>query len=89
MEREQKEVVQVAAAKNITLPEEFMPFKGVDPRARFSTLQDLDNKRHTEIEMFAGDMIKMGKELGISVPYCEYTYHLIKALEEKNDNIIE
>ena len=25
----------------------------------------------------------MGKELGIAVPYNEYTYHMIKALEEK------
>ena len=26
-----------------------------------------------------------GKEFEIPVPYCEYTYHMIKALEEKND----
>lgn len=62
-----------------------MLFRGVKPEARFSTLQDLDAKRHTEIEMLAGEMISMGKEVGISVPYCEYTYHLIKSLEEKND----
>ena len=65
--------------------EEFTPFQGVKPMARFSTLQDLDAKRHTEIEMLAGEMIRMGMEHGIAVPYCEYTYHLIKALEEKND----
>ena len=57
--------------------------------ARFSTLQDLDAKRHTEIDMFAGEMIRMGKEYGIATPYCEYTYHLIKALEEKNDGKFE
>ena len=83
-----KEVVRVAEAKGITLPGEFAPFRGVSPEARFSTLQDLDAKRHTEIEMFAGDMIKMGRELGIEVPFCEYTYYLIKAMEEKNDGII-
>lgn len=27
----------------------------------------------------------MGKELGIPTPYNEFTYHMIKALEEKND----
>lgn len=27
----------------------------------------------------------MGRELGIPTPYNEYTYHMIKALEEKND----
>lgn len=84
-ERLWKEVARVANAKGIPLTEEFMLFRGVKPDARFSTLQDLDAKRHTEIEMLAGEMVRMGKECGIAVPYCEYTYHLIKALEEKND----
>lgn len=35
--------------------------------------------------MFSGALIRMGKELGIPVPYNEYTYHMIKALEAKND----
>lgn len=80
-----EEVAAVANAKEIPLTNRFLIFRGVKPEARFSTLQDLDAKRHTEIEMLAGEMISMGKELGISVPYCEYTYHLVKALEEKND----
>lgn len=83
-----KEVALVANARGIPLTEKFVLFQGVKPEARFSTLQDLDAKRHTEIEMLAGEMIKMGKECGIAVPYCEYTYHLIKALEEKNDGFI-
>lgn len=80
-----REVSQIANARGIPLQEKFVPFEGVSPAARFSTLQDLDAGRHTEIEMFAGEMIRMGKECQIPVPYCEYTYHLIKALEEKND----
>ena len=80
-----REVAEVANAKGIPLTREFQLFRGVKPAARFSTLQDLDAGRHTEIEMFAGEMIRMGKEHGIDVPYCEYTYHLIKILEEKND----
>lgn len=84
-----KEVAAVANAKGIPLTDRFLLFRGVKPEARFSTLQDLDAGRHTEIEMLAGEMISMGKELGISVPYCEYTYHLIKALEEKNDGEFE
>ena len=80
-----REVSLVANAKGIPLQEDFVLFEGVRSSARFSTLQDLDAGRHTEIEMFAGEMIRMGKECRIAVPYCEYTYHLIKALEEKND----
>ena len=84
-----KEVSLVANAKGIALTDEFALFRGVKPNARFSTLQDLDAKRHTEIEMFAGEMLRMGKECGIKVPYCEYTYHLIRALEEKNEGRFE
>lgn len=84
-----REVAQVAKAKGITLTEDLVLFKGVKPDARFSTLQDLDAGRHTEIEMLAGEMIRMGKTCKIPVPYCEYTYHLIKTLEEKNDGKFE
>ena len=61
----------------------------VPPTARYSTLQDLDAGRHTEIDMFSGALIRMGKELGIPTPYNEYTYHMIKALEEKNDGLFD
>lgn len=84
-----KEVAQVANAKGIPLTSRLMLFRGVKPEARFSTLQDIDAKRHTEIEMLAGEMMRMGKECGVEVPYCEYTYHLIRALEEKNDGKFE
>ena len=57
----------------------------VPPKARYSTLQDLDAGRHTEIDMFSGALMRMGKELGIPTPFNEYTYHIIKALEQKND----
>ena len=55
----------------------------VKPSARYSTLQDLDAGRHTEIDMFSGALIRMGRELGIPTPYNEFAYHMIKALEEK------
>ena len=31
----------------------------------------------------------MGAELGIPTPYNEYTYHMIKALEEKNNGLFD
>lgn len=78
------EVEAVANAKGITITPYGFP-KSERKNARFSTLQDLSAGRHTEIDMFTGTMIRLGQELGIPVPYCEYTYHAIKALEEKND----
>ena len=58
-------------------------------RGRFTELQDLDAGRHTEIDMFSGALMKMGKELGIPTPFNTYTYHIIKALEEKNDGLFD
>ena len=54
-------------------------------RARFSTLQDLEAKRHTEIDMFCKVLKEKAAAKGLEVPFAEYTYHAIKALEEKND----
>ena len=61
----------------------------VPPATRYSTLQDLDAGRHTEIDMFSGALMRMGQELGIPTPYNEYTYHMIKAMEEKNDGLFD
>ena len=84
-----REVDAVAKARGISIAPEFIPFKGVEKKARYSTLQDIDAGRHTEIEMFAGEMVRMGKEAGIPVPFCEYTYHTIRAIEERNDGKFE
>lgn len=87
-----RELEAIAAAKGIDMSRvDAMSGKGcaVHPSARYSTLQDLDAGRHTEIDMFSGALIRMGKELGIPTPYNEYTYHMIKALEEKNDGLFD
>ena len=87
-----RELEAVAKAKGINMSKtESSSGRGsaVPPSARYSTLQDLDAGRHTEIDMFSGTLVRMGEELGIPVPYNEYTYHMIKALEEKNDGRFE
>lgn len=87
-----RELEAIAAAKGIDISKaDTSSSKGslVPPTARYSTLQDLDAGRHTEIDMLSGALIRMGKELGIATPYNEYTYHIIKALEEKNDGLFD
>lgn len=86
------ELMAIANAKGVDISlAEKAPSTGVavSPATRFSTLQDLDAGRHTEIDMFSGALIKMGQELGIPTPFNEYTYHIIKALEEKNDGLFD
>ena len=90
--RMRDEVVAVAAAKGIDIADENDSRNQNAAKlasARFSTLQDLDAKRHTEIDMFSGALVRMGKELGISTPFNEFAFHAIKCLEEKNDGLIQ
>lgn len=87
-----KELLAIAEAKGINLElinEKSSKGSAVKASAKYSTLQDLEAGRHTEIDMFSGTLIRMGRELGIPTPYNEYTYHVIKALEEKNDGLFE
>lgn len=90
-ERLRLEVVAVAAAKGIDIHDADAPAarnSGILSTARYSTLQDLDAHRPTEIDMFSGALIRMGKELGMEVPFNEFAFHAIKALEEKNSGKI-
>lgn len=90
--RLREEVVQVAAALGIDISDENNISGGnaaFSPEAKFSTLQDLDAKRPTEIDMFSGTLIRMGKELSVETPFNEFAYHAIKALEEKNRGVIK
>ena len=84
-DRLEAEARKVAAAYGIS----YGPLENARPRwlerARFSTLQDLEAKRHTEIDMFCKVLMEKAAAKGLEVPFAEYTYHAIKALEEKND----
>ena len=80
-----KEVTRVGAAMGIEVPGPSLSWDSCLPTARFSTLHDLDAGRHSEIEMFAGVLMRKAAEVGVEVPYATFAYHAIKALEEKND----
>lgn len=87
-----QELEAIASAKGIDLSKVASSStrgSAVPAWAHYSTLQGLDAKRPTEIDMFSGTLIKMGKDLGIPTPYNKYTYHLIKALEEKNEGLFD
>lgn len=88
-----KEVFAVAAKKGIIFTEEDLMtqrqrLSHVPYGNKTSMLQDIENKRETEVEMFAGEMIAMGKEVGVPTPINLIFYDAIKILEEKNKGII-
>jgi 2-dehydropantoate 2-reductase len=82
------EVGKVALAKGIVIPELGVTRGFSSDKAHYSTLQDIEAGRETEIEMFLGVLIKLAKDMQIEVPVSQYTYHAIKALEEKNSGKI-
>ena len=79
------EVIAIAREEGIDLTGNLMSSRGFAKAARYSTLQDIDAGRHTEIDMLSGVVISLGKKHGIPTPYNERMYHLIRAIEEKND----
>jgi 2-dehydropantoate 2-reductase len=85
-----REVMAIAEAKNVHLFQEdldnwFSVLSGLSPEGRPSTLQDVEAKRKTEVEMFAGKVIQLGKELDIPVPVNETFFRIIRVIEEHYD----
>ncbi len=80
------EVLAIAKATNIDLREEdiddfVLMMDSFSPNGRTSMLQDVEAKRKTEVEYFAGTVIEMGKSLDIPTPINHVLYCVIKSIE--------
>ena len=82
------EVRTLAALRKVDLPEEVAIY-GCADSSKYSTLQDIEAGRRTEVDSLCGYLLKMAQENGIEVPFIEYTYHAIKAMEEKNEGVFD
>lgn len=83
-----REVAAIAQKKGIDIGEKEIARQEktvmtIPPENKPSTLQDLEAEKLTEVEMFAGTVVKMGKELGVPTPINEMFYHGIRVHEEK------
>jgi 2-dehydropantoate 2-reductase len=82
------ETVAIARAEGIALTpgdtdEAFRVVEQISPDGKPSTLQDIEARRKTEIDIFSGDLLRKGKELGVPLPVNEVLYKAIKAIEEQ------
>lgn len=82
------EVLAIAKAKNIALSESdidgFFPIiDGLSPQGKTSMLQDIEQGRKTEVELFSETVIALGKELGVKTPVNAILYKMIRVLENK------
>ena len=80
------EGVQVAAGNRITLPypdplDKVKSVSELTAQNRSSMLQDMDNRRPTEIDFINGAICREGEKVGIPVPCNTVITLLIKALE--------
>lgn len=53
----------------------------LSPEGKTSMLQDVEAGRKTEVEVFAGDVVAMGKKHGLATPVNEAIFHIIKTVE--------
>ena len=53
----------------------------VDPKARSSTLQDLDHGRRTETDEFQGTIVRLAKQVGTAAPLSRLVLERIRAAE--------
>ncbi|MGN1182165.1 MAG: ketopantoate reductase family protein [Faecalibacillus sp.] len=92
-EKAGNEVHLIAKAKGIHFKQEWIDsqralLNNVSYHNYCSMAQDIHAKRHSEVDMFALEVIKMGKAYHIPTPVNDMLYHMIKVLEEKNDGKI-
>lgn len=83
-----QEVVQIAKAEGINNTDNLVSdvieaLKTMLPDGKTSMLQDIEAKRKTEIDIFAGTIIKLGKKHNIPTPYNNKILIKINNLENK------
>jgi 2-dehydropantoate 2-reductase len=59
----------------------------IDPRARSSTLQDLDRKKKTEIDFLNGEIVKLAREHGVAAPANAFITESVHRLEETQGDL--
>jgi 2-dehydropantoate 2-reductase len=63
----------------------FAALEKMSDDGKTSMLQDILANRKTEVDIFAGEIIKLGKKHGVQTPYNQVLYDLIKIREELNE----
>lgn len=87
MDKAMLETITVARAEGVDLREEdlerwYKILKTLGPEGKTSMLQDMEAGRKTEVDSFAGELIKRAAGLGIEVPVNETLFSIIKTKEK-------
>jgi len=87
MDSAMREVMAIAQRKGIDIHEKDIEnwhsvLSGLSPDGKTSMLQDVEAGRKTEVEMFAGKVIELGRNLSIPTPVNDLLYQMIHAIED-------
>ncbi|MGI6013133.1 MAG: ketopantoate reductase family protein [Oscillospiraceae bacterium] len=82
----QKQGIDITEAD---LAQQKINLQSVPGQNKTSMLQDLEQGRPTEVEMFAGTVCRMGRELGVATPVNEFLYHALYILEDQNTGLLQ
>lgn len=90
MESAMKEVIQIAKAEGIQLSEDdiakwYQVLSVLSPSGKTSMLQDVEAGRKTEVEMFAGKVLELGRKHTIPTPVNERLFKTIREIELHGD----
>jgi len=85
------EVCQIAKAQGVTdtnsmVEEALVGFNSMIPEGKTSMLQDVEAKRLTEVDMFAGTVIELGKKYSIPTPYNLVMKDMIDVIHQNYEN---
>lgn len=86
-----REVIAIAEMAGVKLSENDLAqyaavIESISPLGKTSMLQDVEAGRKTEVEIFAGTVIKLGQQYGVATPVNQLLYQLITAIEEISGN---
>ena len=87
MEAAMREVIALAQSEGINLNDKdlhswYETLDSLDPNSRTSMSQDVAAGRKTEVELFSGTVIRMGKKKKIPVPVNQLLYWQIRTIEQ-------
>jgi len=87
MEALMKEVIALTDVMDVNLTmrdiEGWYPFLNIlSPQGKTSMLQDIEAGRETEVEIFGGKVVELGKTHGVATPVNQTVLQIIRVLEE-------
>jgi 2-dehydropantoate 2-reductase len=90
MDELMREVIVLAKHAGVNLKEQdlhdwYAVLKTLSPKGKTSMLQDIEAGRKTEVEIFAGKVVDLGKSYGIPTPVNRTLLSIIHVLEQSRD----